>query len=365
MSYAGMGLSILRRLRDEPFNKQTINNLQNHPYLKAAEDGTLTFSQRRAFAREQYFIQLSDAISFATLAGHTSFRPKTLTDAIVPAPKKSTSDQVDLFQFLLGGEIHASELLLSYAKPLGLDENILRNPVNCGYNLSAKAQAYPSYWSKLALTKNKGAAAAAIAVNFPAWGEMCKRLLDALASKEKYGYKGIDDEALAFIKFFATPIENLDEMAASIIEKEKVKYPDLVEHVRILQEYEIMFWDGIFEKKGKEHKIVQAIEISGCGVPGANGVYTLSDKMYHGVYTYTKRGTWEGKDELFEMYYLNDHEFINGDSWVIGCAGHKDFYRLYLDNPTTSEHDVPSEKATWSQCQEDWVRPLPKWKHII
>ena len=63
------GLEIIQKLREEPFNRETEKCLTSHPYLKAAEDGMLTLSQRQAFAREQYYIQLSDATSFASLAG--------------------------------------------------------------------------------------------------------------------------------------------------------------------------------------------------------------------------------------------------------------------------------------------------------
>ncbi len=51
------------------------------------------------------------------------------------------------------------------------------------------------------------------------------------------------------MNFFATSIDDLDQMAAAIIEGEDVKYEDLVEHVKRLQEYEVMFWDSIFETK--------------------------------------------------------------------------------------------------------------------
>jgi len=245
------GLDIIQRLRAEPFNKETEQKLHNHPFLKAAEDGTLTLSQRRAFIFEQYKIQLSDAISFATLAGHEGFMPTSLSNISVPELTNTSKEdeEVDLFQFLLGGEVYAASLLLSHAKSLGLDdEDALTSPSKVGYQLSAKSQAYPSYWSKLALSNNRGAGAAAVALNFPAWREMCNRLLKALALGE-YGYNNIDESSLAFIKFFATPIEGLDKMAASIIEKEDTSYEDLVEHVRLLQEYELLFWDGVFEAK--------------------------------------------------------------------------------------------------------------------
>jgi hypothetical protein len=243
------GLDIIQKLRKESFNKNTEGKLESHPYLKAAEDGTLTLSQRRAFAQEQYFIQVSDATSFAFLAGHKNFSPSTLSGATTPDPLSADheSGTVDLFQFLLGGEVYAAPLLLSYAKSVGLDEASLQ-AANSEYRISAKAQAYPSYWARLALSGQRAAGAAACAVNFPAWGDMCRRLSEALSDGD-YGYAGADDEGLAFINFFATPIEDLDLMAAAIIEEEGTSYEELVETVRLLQEYEIMFWDAILEKK--------------------------------------------------------------------------------------------------------------------
>ena len=251
------GLEIIQKLREESFNQDTERRLESHPYLKAAEDGMLTLSQRRAFAQEQYFIQLSDATSFAFLAGHKGFSPSSLSGVTVPDPVSAVTDSgaVDLFQFLLGGEIYAAPLLLAYAKTVGLDEASLRALVTASdseYRISAKAQAYPSYWARLALSGQRAAGAAACAVNFPAWGDMCRRLFEALSDVDRgdYGYASVDDEGLAFIKFFATPIEDLDLMAAAIIEEEGSSYEELVEPVRLLQEYEIMFWDAIFDNKG-------------------------------------------------------------------------------------------------------------------
>lgn len=193
----------------------------------------------RAFVFEQYAIQLSDAVSFARLAGHQEFAPSFLVGISVPETILNvTAKQPDLFQFLLGGEIYAAPLLLALSKKLGLDEEALRS-----HSTSALAQAYPSYWARLALSGNRAAGAAACAVNFPAWGRMCKRLSEALARSENLELCGED---LAFIDFFANPIENLDDMAAAVIENEGASYIDLVDHVRLLQEYEVFFWDACY-----------------------------------------------------------------------------------------------------------------------
>ena len=167
------------------------------------------------------------------MAGHAdgggTFRPKSLTHAIVPP-----GDDKDLFHFLLGGEVYASALLLQHAKSLGIDDESSLADYHC----SSLAQAYPSYWARLALDGCRAAGAAACAVNFPAWGRMCQRLLDAASSPSS--------EGMGFIQFFATPIANLDQMAAAVIDSEDdINYVKIAQHVRLLQEYELHFWDAV------------------------------------------------------------------------------------------------------------------------
>eukprot|EP00613_Pedinella_sp_CCMP2098_P074868 CAMPEP_0171933282 /NCGR_PEP_ID=MMETSP0993-20121228/31107_1 /TAXON_ID=483369 /ORGANISM="non described non described, Strain CCMP2098" /LENGTH=527 /DNA_ID=CAMNT_0012573747 /DNA_START=95 /DNA_END=1678 /DNA_ORIENTATION=+ len=259
---AGRGLAMLQRLRQEPFNVRTEAALAAHPYLVAAEEGRLSLAQRRAFAGEQFSIQRSDAASFAALAGHPPFTPASLASAKAPPPVSSGSGGggggVDLFQFLLEGEVYAAPLLLAHARSLGLSEAGL-----VAHNATSGAQAYPSYWARLALARDRASGAAACAVNFPAWGALCARLGRALAHMPEYQTRsrgssieqhGNDDappsnatSPLAFVDFFGTPVVGLDAMAAAIIEAECASYDDLVTPVRLLQEYELSFWDAIYE----------------------------------------------------------------------------------------------------------------------
>ena len=87
--------------------------------------------------------------------------------------------------------------------------------------------------------------AAACAINFPAWGRMCGRVRAALASG-LYGRVSADE--LAFLNYFAEPIPGLDDMAAAVIVQEGAGYDDLVVAVRLLQEYEALFWDAVFAR---------------------------------------------------------------------------------------------------------------------
>lgn len=321
-------LGMIERLRtEEEFSVETTRKLQTHPYLQAAKNGTLTVQQRRAFVGEQYAIQYSDACSFATLAGHTRSTPhptknttttpssssfpihtnqslSSVDIATLPSPPEKDEDDdntdVDLFQFLLTGEVYASKLLLDHAKSVGFtiheeDDARSRERELYDYSVTGKGQAYPSYWAKLALEQKRGVGAAAVAVNFVAWGTMCQELLLAFQTRAEYGYCGqhgtipsrcvaassssasskevteVEGEhskatatatahenaqatatakqALAFIQFFATPIDNLDRMAAKVMQEEQVTYEELRTDIRLLQEYEVMFWDAIYETK--------------------------------------------------------------------------------------------------------------------
>ena len=238
-------LEWIRLLRAEAFNQATEARLANHLFVLAAEQGQLTLAQKRAFVCEQLAIQRSDAASFAHLAGYTDFRPKSLVGAKAPAPKQQSTSKFDnLFQFLLGGELYAAQLLLDHAKYLGLDgEEAVANAQPHNHPL---AQAYPAYWTRIALNQDRAAGAAACAVNFPAWGSMCGRLVKAYQGQDAT----VSDQDLAFLQFFATPIDNLDEMAAHVMAQETaLDYEEIAQHVRLLQEYEVLFWDACYSAK--------------------------------------------------------------------------------------------------------------------
>lgn len=242
------GKEMIARLRLEAFNLETEARLAAHPLLAAAEAGELTMAQRRAFAAEQHTIQRSDLASFAVLM-KTS--PRTAT-AVTSSSNDSTATAVpDLYEFLHGGEAYAAPMLKAYAKSVGFnDEKDMEYPQ---YNISEKAQGYPSYWARLALSNQRAAGAAACAVNFPAWGQACKRLSAALSDPSHnytYSSSGNRGEDLAFLDFFGTPIDNLDEMAAAVIDGSPgsvVSYEDLVTPVRLMQAYELLFWDACYE----------------------------------------------------------------------------------------------------------------------
>ena len=109
---------------------------------------------------------------------------------------------------------------------------------------------------RLARDGKHAAAAAAAAVNFPAWGDACRRVLHGLRKDERMASelkkRGLVEyqEGLAFLAFFAEPLPNLEEMALSILadDFEKNGACELIQDdVRTLQAYEVDFWDAVWK----------------------------------------------------------------------------------------------------------------------
>jgi len=133
-------------LRQEDFNLYTEKKLASHPYVLAAEDGTLGRRQLRAFGLEQIRIQYSDEISFSSLS-------KTWSNF-------SQSPEDDLFGYLADGERYSKNLLNDYLAWLNISDDDKQN-----WNSSSLAQAYPAMWGSIALKRQHAIGAAAVAVN--------------------------------------------------------------------------------------------------------------------------------------------------------------------------------------------------------
>ena len=246
----------LESLRASDFNVATEAALASHAFVVAAEAGTLDFAALKRFAGEQRRIQPSDAVSFARLAGFDDWRPSPggLTDS-----HNNEAPVADgLFGTLLAGEMAAAPLLnrLSIGVGLDLDAHGLDDD-GVPFLPSPVAQAYGAYWALLSRDGKRAAAAAAAAVNFPAWGRACGRVHDAILKNGRFAAdfakNGVEPEdALKFLAFFAAPLPGLDDMAAAVVAAEFEKGGQgamceaLAEPVRMLQAYELAFWDAVF-----------------------------------------------------------------------------------------------------------------------
>jgi len=105
-------------------------------------------------------------------------------------------------------------------------------------------QAYPAYFSWLALNGAPADVIVGVVANFAAWGDYCARI--AVAMREKYG---LGDDACAFFDFFATPVpEVVDQAVAAVqagIDAGQSDERTVRRYGRLFQAYELMFWNTI------------------------------------------------------------------------------------------------------------------------
>jgi hypothetical protein len=196
--------------------------IRAHPYLDELEAGRVSDSSLACLAGEQYTILTSDRRSFAQLA------------ARFPQPPEG-----DVFLAMAEGEGQALSLLLSFAAQLGLDEGGLR-----AHEPAAGAQAYCGFVSWLALNGSRADVAVAFLANLAAWGENCGRIARVLR-----GEYGLSDEAVAFFAFFAEPPPDFDDRLLAVAESglEGGESPTRARRAaRLLQAYELMFWDTLY-----------------------------------------------------------------------------------------------------------------------
>ena len=195
--------------------------VRNHPFAPALEAGDVSEEKLRTFAGEQYGIISSDIRSVAYL----------LARAGNPASRA-------FFEYVLPGEQAAMANLLGFAAALGLDEDDL-----ISHRVHPGAQAYKTCMAWLALQRPHSEVAAAFLVNFPAWGSVCGRIAAALRANY-----GMDDAGVAFFVGFAESPPEFSELAKAVIAEglNRGDCPDGIRSAcRLLQEYELMFWDTL------------------------------------------------------------------------------------------------------------------------
>jgi pyrroloquinoline quinone (PQQ) biosynthesis protein C len=212
--------ALLDEIRQElqPVNEQ----LLQHPYVRALEEGKIGREKLGLFAGEQYTIIGSDLKSAAHLVSCFGSSPSR-----------------DFFLGILQGERAAWDALLTFAHALGLSEAQLRE-----HEPLPGAHAYTCYMAWLALYASDAEIATAYLVNFPAWGQNCGRLSRIL--QERFG---LGDKEVAFFDLFATPPATFEASALSVIQQglDRGTEPRLVQRAaRLLQAYELMYWDTLY-----------------------------------------------------------------------------------------------------------------------
>jgi thiaminase len=214
-----MGRELLDQARSDLTEVE--RSIREHPFLDALESGRAPRGALEALAGEQRFVIASDRRSFAQLT------------ARFPADPAGA-----FFLSMAEGEGLALGLLQDFATAVGVDETSL-----AAYEPSPDCQAYPAFVAWLALNGSSTDVALAFLANLAAWGANCGRVADALRRRF-----GLDEAAVAFFTFFASPPPGFEQRALTVIEAGLAAGDDprrARRATRLLQAYELRFWDGI------------------------------------------------------------------------------------------------------------------------
>jgi len=193
-----------------------------HPYIMALNEGKLPQDSLRTFAGQQYHIITSDLRSIAGLLsrqGQLPSRPWLLA--------------------ILQGEAAALDALFILAKKLSMVESDLKT-----FEPIPAAHAYCTYVAWLGMYGSDGELAGAFLVNFAAWGANCGKMSKAL--QEHYG---LTMEEVAFFELFSQ-MPPSEKQVLEVIQGalDRGVEPALIHRAaRMLQAYELMFWDAMAE----------------------------------------------------------------------------------------------------------------------
>jgi hypothetical protein len=194
--------------------------ISDHPYLKALEEGRVSLDSLKVFAGQQHHIISSDLRSIALLLSREGVRPSRR-----------------FLMSVLQGEAAALDALHAFTEALGQNINDLE-----AFEPLPAAHAYCTFVAWLALYGCDAELAGALFVNFPAWGANCGRMRAAL-----HGKYGVGPPALAFFDLFAD-MPSFEQEAVAIMQDALDRgLPARLIHraARMLQSYELMFWDAM------------------------------------------------------------------------------------------------------------------------
>ena len=170
------------------------------------------------------------------------------TSAASPCSFTATAARASgvFFAASLATETAASEKLTAFARALGLtrpEDLVAVDPL-------PGALAYTHFVAWLALYGSDAEFAAAFLVNLPAWGRNCGRLAHALRARY-----GLGDAAVAFFDLFAGDAPDFEAAATLVIQgglDRGVSPAAIRDAARLLQGYELMYWDALQAAAGAE-----------------------------------------------------------------------------------------------------------------
>lgn len=214
-----------RQLIDESRNAiiSTEERIRLHPYLDALDKRGFGKGKLAVFAGQQRHIIKSD-----------------LRSVELAVSRAETGPAREFLSGMLEGERAALSALMPFGRALGLSPEQLdaAKPLPGAFAYSAYV-----YW--LAGNGSSAEFVGAFLVNLDVWGANCGRVSRALQSN--YGFV---KEDVAFFDLFAAAPPGFEERGLAVVEEglSRGAEPQLVRRAsRMLQAYELMFWDTMWE----------------------------------------------------------------------------------------------------------------------
>ena len=211
-------LQLIEKIRSDL--KPVDERILGHPYLRALAEGRVSLDSLKMFAGQQHHIINSDLRSIALILSREGMRPSR-----------------HFLMKVLQGEAAALDALHAFAEALALKISDLDS-----FEPLPAAHAYCAFVAWLALHGSDAELAGALLVNFPAWGANCGRMRAAL--REKYGFAPL---APTFFDLFAD-MPSFEQEAVAIVQNaldRGISARLIHRAARMLQGYELMFWDAM------------------------------------------------------------------------------------------------------------------------
>ncbi|HET9257935.1 MAG TPA: transcriptional regulator [Pseudonocardiaceae bacterium] len=195
--------------------------IKANAWLAELEAGRLPTEALRAFAGEQLQIIPSDLRSFEMLVQRFPAEPAQGYLAGMAAAERVAFPALERFAAAVG---------------LGGTDRQRYEPV-------PGCQVYPSYVARLARDGTPAQIAGAFLVNLNAWGSCCARIANALPAHYQ-----VAEKDCAFFAHFAGPTTELERISLEVIDAglaQGVDPASISQAARLLQAYELMFWENL------------------------------------------------------------------------------------------------------------------------
>lgn len=215
------GLQLLNRARAA--TAETESRLRGHPFVTAVEQGHVDLAALHCFCGSQYQMWKSNstAVSMARFENHP------YRDVFLTSPDF---------------EVGAAHEMVALAGRLGMDPTVLET-----FEPAAELFGYAAYKAWLICFGSAAEMACARALNLSAWGYNCSKLSHGLQT-----HYGLTPDETHFFDAFSG-LQELQSKAAKVIDDDLqhgVEPFMIVRAARLMQSYELMFWDEMGRQAG-------------------------------------------------------------------------------------------------------------------